>query len=439
MSGATSGILDGLFSDPETAALFSDEESIRAMVAVEAALARAQARVGLIPADAAERITAAAASFEPDLEDLRAGTEITGVPTVALVDQLRAHVGGEAAAYVHWGATSQDIIDTGLVLRLARLSNHMAGRLGDIIGTLADTARRHADTVMAARTRSQQALPTTFGLKAANWLAPLARHRKRLDQIRPRLLVVQLGAAVGSLAPMGGRGLEIMEAMAEDLGLGPATPWHTQRDGLVEFANWLAMVTVSLGKIGQDIMLMSYSEVGEAKDGGGGGGSSTMPQKANPIAAETLVALARLNAGLIGNIHQAALQEHERGGPGWQLEWLTLPRMAVACGAALRHAARLAGDLAVDPERMRANLDSSNGLIMAEAACFALAEHMPRPEAQALVKQACGEAARAGRNLFEVLKHRCDAPVDWQAVSDPANYLGEADALIRRILNEAGV
>ncbi len=164
-----------------------------------------------------------------------------------------------------------------------------------------------------------------------------------------------------------------------------------------------------------------------------------MPQKANPIAAETLVALARLNAGLIGNIHQAALQEHERGGPGWQLEWLTLPRMAGACGAALRHAARLAGDLAVDPERMRANLDSSNGLIMAEAASFALAEHMPRPEAQALVKQACGEAARTGRNLFEVLKDKTDAPVDWQSVSDPANYLGEADALIRRILREAGV
>jgi 3-carboxy-cis,cis-muconate cycloisomerase len=228
-----------------------------------------------------------------------------------------------------------------------------------------------------------------------------------------------------------------MEALAAELGLAaPAGPWHAQRDGLAELAGWFALVTGSLGKTGQDLMLLAQSEVAEIR-AGEGGGSSTMPQKANPVGPELLVTLARLNAGLLGTVHQAALQEHERGGPGWTLEWLTLPQMAVATGTALRHALALAGSLRVDAARMRRNLDADHGLILAEAASFALAGHMPRSEAQALVKRACAAARDRDRPLIEVLRGLSDAPVDWDRLRDPANALGAVDELIDRILAEA--
>jgi len=230
------------------------------------------------------------------------------------------------------------------------------------------------------------------------------------------------------------RGVEVMEALGAELDLAvPAAPWHARRDSLAEFAGWLSLVTGSLGKMAQDLILLAQSEVAEVRPGAGGG-SSTMPQKSNPVACEVMVTLARSNATLLSAMHQAAIQEHERGSPGWQLEWLTLPQMAVAAGAALNHAIAVIETLEVDAARMRANLDASNGLILAEAASFALSAHMPRAEAQALVKLACGEVAESGRPLMEILAGRTDAPVDWEAVADPANYLGAATALIDRLL-----
>ena len=427
-----------LLSDAELVARFDDAAQIRAMLEVEAALALAEAKAGVIPDAAAKHIAKVARKLEIDPAALAAGTAKDGIPVPALVEELRRAVGEDSAPYVHWGATSQDIIDTGLVLRLRAALDIQASRLDALIAALADQAEAHRGTVMAARTRAQQATPTTFGLKIAAWLAPLIRHRKRLGEIRPRLLTVQFGGASGTLAALGDKGVRVMEALAAELDLAvPPLPWHTQRDGLAELAGWLSMVSASLGKIGGDLVLLAQSEVGEVR-AGQAGGSSTMPQKANPVGAETLVALARFNAGLLAAVHQAVPQAQERDGVGWTLEWLTLPQMAVATGAALRNARTLIESLEVDAARMRGNLEAGNGLILAEAASFALAAHMPRPEAQALVKAACAEAAASGRHLMDVLEARTDAPVDWQALRDPAAYLGDADALIDRVLKRAG-
>ena len=435
-----SQILGPLLSDPEVAAAFSDAETVRAMIRVEVALARAEARLGVIPAAAAEAISRAGAGFAADLGAMGASTEKSGVATIALVEQFRQTIGGEAAAWLHWGATSQDIIDTALVIRLAPLLDHVDARLAALVAGLAGLADRHRGTVLAARTRFQQALPTSFGLKAAGWLLPLLRHRRRLEELRPRLLTVQFGGAAGTLAALGGDGAAVMDALADELGLVRATaPWHAQRDGVAELAGWLSLVTGSLGKFGQDMILMAQTEVGEVRESAasGRGGSSTLPQKANPVAGEVLVTAARMNATLVSAVHQGQIQEHERGGPGWQLEWLALPQMLACTGAALRQAGGLVERLEVSAERMAANLASQNGLLLAEAASFALAAHMPRPDAQALVKQACATVMAEGLPLVEVLRGRTDAPVDWVALADPANYLGANDQLIDRVLAEA--
>ncbi len=429
-----SALYGGLFSDREIAALLDDRARLRAMLDVEAALARVQGQLGVIPPAAAARIAEIAEALEIDPAALAPGTASAGVPTPALVAALRAAVGTAAAPYVHWGATSQDIMDTGLVLRLRDLLDKFDQRLAGVIQSLAALAEAHRGTVMAARTRAQQALPTTFGLKAAGWLAPLARHRERLAQLRPRLLVVQLGGAAGTLAALGTRGIEVMEALAGALDLAvPPAPWHAQRDGFAELAAWFALVTGGLGKIGEDLVLLAQSEVGEATPRGGGS-SSTLPQKTNPVVAEALVTLARFNAGLLAPATEALVQAQERGGAAWSLEWLTLPQMAAATGAALRLAAEALDGLVVDEARMAANLEASQGLILAEAASFALAEHMPRPEAQALVQAACAEAAQSGRHLMDVLAEKTPAPLDWAALRDPAGYLGTADRLVDRVL-----
>ncbi len=426
-------IQGGLFSDPEIAPLFADEMVVDAMVRVEVALANVQAAMGLIPKEAAAKIEKAAAVFQPDYPEIAASTEESGVPIIALVKQLRK-AAGDGGPYVHWGATSQDIIDTGLILRLKETLVVIDRRLELVSGRLADLADTHRQTVMLGRTRSQQAIPTTFGLKAAGWLDGLMSAADNLKDLRPRLLRVQFGGAVGTLAALGGQGPAVADKLAGALELLPAiAPWHTNRTSLVAFADALSLVTGCLGKIGQDMVMLSQTEVAEVQQSGGGG-SSTMPQKSNPVRAETLVALARMNAGLVGNMHQAQLQEHERGGPGWQLEELTLPQMVVSCGAALRQMEKLLTGLNVNSDRMARNLAAANGLVLAEAATFALAAHMDRSSAQALVKTAVGDVLNTGQNLMDILKTKTDAPVDWPALAAPANYVGSSEAIISRVL-----
>ena len=431
-----SRLYGALLSDAEIAALLDDGAQLRAMLAVEAALAEAEGACGVIPQSAAQSIAQVARTLTIDPDDLAEATARDGIPVPGLVAALRRAVGGEAASFVHWGATTQDVMDSGLVLRLRAILDSLDGRLERLCGRLAERAGAERDTVMAARTRGQQATPTTLGLKLAGWRAPLQRHRQRLKNLRPRLERLSFGGASGTLAALGDKALAVEAALAERLDLAiPPLPWHSQRDGLAELAGWLALVTGSLGKIAGDVRLLSHNEIGELREGSGGG-SSTMPQKANPVRSEAVLALARLNAGLAGQMHLAVLHEQERDGAAWQQEWLLLPQMLLACGAALTHTNAVIEDLQVDPARMRANLEAANGLVLAEAASFALSRHMPREEAQALVKQACKEVAASGRHLMDVLAELSDAPVDWSALRDPASYTGMSAELIERALND---
>ncbi len=439
-----SAILGPLLSDPELAALLDDRAQIRAMLAFEAALARAEARVGVIPAAAAEAIGEVAETLEIDPAVLAEGTARDGIPVPALVAALRravgaGAVGAAAAPYVHWGATTQDAMDTGLVLRLERALDIMEDRLDLLAGRLAELADAERHTPMLARTRGQQATPTCFGLKAAGWLAPLQRHLDRLEELAERFGVLSFGGAAGNLSALGGNGPAVEAALAAELDLAvPAMPWHSQRDSVIELGCWLGLVAGSLGKMAGDILLLCQNEVGELRETGEGGGSSTLPQKQNPVRAEAVAALARHAAGLAGQLQQAAFHNHERDGVAWQLEWLVLPQLVMATGAALRQALELLDGLEIDRARMRANIEATDGLAFAEAASFALAAHMPRPEAQALVKAACRTVLDEGGQLIELLAETCDAPVDWEALSDPESQLGAAEAFIDRVLEPRG-
>lgn len=435
-----SALFGPLLSDPELAALLDDRAQLRAMLEVEAALARAEGRCGVIPEDAAARIAAVAESLELDPAALAEGTARDGIPVPALVAALRQAVaqqqGGEAAQYVHWGATTQDVMDTGLVLRLQEALGILEDRLDGLAGRLAELAAAERATVMLARTRGQQATPTSFGLKAAGWLAPLQRHLERLEDFEERFGVVSFGGASGNLSALGEDGLAVEAALAEALELAiPAMPWHSQRDGLIEYGNWLGLVAGSLGKLAGDILLLCQNEVGELREGSGGS-SSTLPQKQNPVRSEAILSLTRHAAGLCGQLQAAAFHNHERDGVAWQLEWLVLPQLVVATGAALNQALDLVEGLEIDRQRMRANIEATDGLALAEAASFALSEVMPRPEAQALVKAACRDVLAGDGHLIDLLAERSDAPVDWDALRDPAAQLGAADAFIDRVLGE---
>src|SRR5262245_31167566 len=385
-----SRIFGSLFGDSEINELLTDEAYVRTLVEVETALARAEARIGVIPQAAADQISNAANPNKIDLESLAKGTARSGFPIIALIQEIRKTVGGEAASYVHWGATTQDIMDTACVLQLRAAIKLYKERLKELARHLSELSHRHRVTVLAGRTHGQQALPISFGLKVAMWLAPLIRHAERLDQISPRLLVVQFGAAAGTLAALSDKGLAVMHGLADELRLGaPVMPWHAQRDNLVEFAGWLSLLTGSLGKMAQDIILLAQTEVGEVSESEeeGRGGSSTMPQKSNPITSEVILAAARTNASLLSGSHQAQIQEHERATHGWQVEWLTLPQMILLTGGALKHALYLAKNLQIDEGKMRENIKRADDVILAEAAVFALAKAMPRGKADELVKR----------------------------------------------------
>jgi 3-carboxy-cis,cis-muconate cycloisomerase len=437
-----SRIFGPLFTDDEISSLLSDDAFVRALVEVEVALALAEARAGVIPEKAAAQISKLIAE-KIDAATLAKGTVRSGFPIIALVQEARKQVGKDAAPFVHWGTTTQDIMDTACVLQLRAVTIILRSRLGEIARHLSQLGDSHRNTVLAGRTHGQQALPITFGLKVANWIAPLVRHVERLAQILPRLLVVQFGGAAGTLAALGDKGLRVTDELARELNLGvPAMPWHAQRDSFVEFAGWLSLVTGTLGKMAQDIILLAQTEVGEvAESAQEGRGSSTMPQKSNPITSELVLAAARANASLLSAMHHAQIQEHERATHGWQMEWLTLPQMVLLTGGALRHSLYLAENLQVDAAAMRTNIARAHDVVLAEAAVFALANTMPRPTAEELVKKACAIASSENTPLIEVVKKLANTSpnkgeVDWQALADPKNYLGETEKSINRVLQE---
>ena len=436
----SSDLFSRLFRDDEVAALFADERFIDCAVEVETALATVQGKLGVIPPEAAKKIIKGKLAFKADMEKLQRGVDHAGIPMIELVRQLREQVGEDAGSFVHWGATSQDIMDTALVLQIREALRLLEGNLQRLIQSLARLADQHRTTLMAGRTHSQQALPIPFGLKIAGWMAPLLRHRDRLAEIRPRLLVLQFGGAAGTLASLKESGFRVQEALAQELKLGlPLTPWHTQRDSLAELAGWLSLVTASLAKMAQDVILMAQSEVGELRESADAsrGGSSTMPQKSNPMSCEVIIAAARTNASLLSALHHSMIQEHERATHGWQMEWLNLPRMVLLTAAALNKALFLGENLIVDTKRMQANVKASHGLMLAEALNFALTPTMGRVKARQLVQAACEVARDEKRHLVDVVRERTSADIDWDFLKDEAAYFGSSELFIARVLQDA--
>ncbi len=345
----TSALLSALAGDATIEAFFSEGSEIEAMLAFETALAGAEADVGIVSPEAAAAITAACNGFRPPLDALRAGMAKDGVVGPSFVALLRKAVAEPHGQWLHFGATSQDLVDTGLVLRLKPVIAELSARLAGLIGTLERLKTTEGAIALMAQTRMQRALPFTARDKIDTWLRPLERDRARLAEIAPRLLVVQFGGPVGTRSGLSGKGDLVVQKLAERLGLSAAPSWHTARDSIAEWGSWLALVTGTLGKLGADVALMAQNEVA-AVHIAGGGGSSAMPHKSNPVAAEVLVALARFNAGLVGTLHQALVHENERSGAAWTLEWLVLPQMAITAGAALRHAGQLVEALRFLPD-----------------------------------------------------------------------------------------
>jgi 3-carboxy-cis,cis-muconate cycloisomerase len=442
---ADSEVFGDLFGTAAMRELFADRHRFQAMLDVEAALARAQARLGIVPAAAAEAIARAARAEALDLKALGERTRLVGYPVVALVKALEQAAGEEGAGWVHWGATTQDIMDTGLVLQMRRGLALVEAALLDLARALAARAERHRGDVMAGRTHLQHALPITFGYKCAVWLAPVLDHVERLRQLRPRVEVVQLGGAVGTLAALGDQGRAVAEALAAELGLGvPDAPWHAARERVAEVAAFLGLVTGTLAKLATDVILLMQTELGEVAEPHqkGRGGSSTMPQKRNPIASEYVIAAARGVQALVPQMLGAMAGDQERASGPWQSELIALPQIFVLSSGALAHAIFIAEGMVVDTARMRRNLEATHGMISAEAVMMALGPKTGRGAAHHLVEEACAKALAEDRPLAEILAAdaRVAAHLDDAALRRllaPENYLGEADAVIARVLARA--
>ena len=433
--------LQHLWSTDELRAIFSEENRVQQWLDFEAALAEAQAELGIIPAAAAARIRAQAAVANIDIAAMSAEIRRIKHSLVPALKQLQAHCGPDHGEWLHYGATTQDVVDTGVALQLKQAHAVFMRDLAAIGRELARLAQSHRDTPMAGRTHLQHALPITFGYKAAVWLLMLRRHRERLAQLRPRVLIGQFGGAAGTLASLGDQGLAVHGALMRELGLGAApVTWHVARDGLAETVQFLALVCGSLGKIAVDIMLMMTNELGEAFEPfvKGRGASSTMPQKRNPISCELMWAASKTVRQHAGLALDAMLQDFERATGPWHIEWSAVPEAFVLTAGSLRQARFMLGGLEVDAPRMARNLDLSGGLIVAEAVMMGLAPHIGRQTAHDVVYDACRAAATSRRRLADVLRE--DARVaqrlgadQIERLCDPAHYLGAAPQMVDRM------
>jgi len=438
-------LLDPLFRSQAVEKVFSNRATLQAMLDFEAALARAEARAGFIPTSAAPAIEAKCRAELFDMTVLARAAANAGNLAIPLVKQLTLLVGRkekEAARYVHWGATSQDAIDTGRVLQLRQALTLVSSELDLFAVALGELVHKNRTTLVAARTWMQQALPTTFGLKVAGWLDAIDRHRTRLSETEERCLVLQFGGAVGTAAALGARGLDVSTNLAKELQLPlPDIPWHSHRDRMAEIATTLGLCCGTLGKIARDISLHTQTEVGEVFEPStdGRGGSSSMPHKRNPVTCAVVLSAAVRVPPLVSTMLAAMVQEQERGLGGWQAEWETLPDIVRLTAGALHHLTTTVSDLEIDPERMRQNLDVTHGLIFAEAVTMALAEKMPRSDAHELLQLASKRALSERRELRSVLSQDVIlkaslSEAELERLFTPANYLGVADQFIDRVL-----
>lgn len=415
-----------LLCDAEIAAQFSDKTELRNLVRVESTLARVQGELGIIPAASAAAIQQALEGLDIAANQLAQGTAGAGLPVPSLVEALRAQMQQtEHAQYIHWGATSQDIMDTGLVLRLGEVCRIIESRMTRLLRRLAQQAETHAKLPMAARTRAQIATPSSFGSVLAAWGIPLLSQLEGLAQLEPRLLRVSLSGASGNSAALGARADEQRAALAAELGIENSEfSWHGDRTRLSEFTSLCSRVGASLARIGEDYIHATRPEVNEIELSSGGG-SSTMPQKNNPVVAETLVSLFHVGAAMDGLMRQAMVHRQQRDGVAWSLEWHALPQICAATARALTLAFDLVDALQPNAGRMLALLEGESGLVYAEAVSFELARLMPRPEAQAEVKELCSRAIAQKVTLSQLVTRRYP-DIDWSAILTPEAQLGDA-------------
>jgi 3-carboxy-cis,cis-muconate cycloisomerase len=434
-----------MLSSAAMRAICDDAATLQNMLDFEAALARAEAAVGVIPASAAGPITKACRAESFDLAALAEAATRAGNLAIPLVKALTANVAkadAEASRYVHWGATSQDVIDTGAMLALRAGIDALLADLDRAIAGFAKLAHQHRHTPVVARTWLQHALPMPFGLKLAEYAAALHRSKLRLRRLRSEGLALQFGGAAGTLAALGDNGLTVAEGLAKELGLPlPDAPWHTHRDRIAEAASVFAIIAGTCGKIARDISLMMQTDVGEAFEpsGEGRGGSSTMPHKRNPVAAASALAAATMAPNLAATIFAAQVQDHERSAGPWHAEWPTLPTLMLLTSGGLVAIVDIAEGLEIDPARMRVNLDATHGLIMAEAVTFALAEKIGKSDAHHLIEAASKKAVKDNKHLRDVLieDSKVTAQLDVQKIAEllePMAYQGASQALIDRLL-----
>lgn len=438
-------LFESLFYKAEVNKLFSAEAYLSAMLRFEAALAQAQAEQGMIPKTAADSITRCCTLDYIDIPSLIPAIGLAGNPNIPLVKQLTAAVkkiDAEASKYVHLGATSQDVIDTALMLQIKAALILIQKDLHQLLNQLDQLAETHRHSIMAGRSFLQHARPITFGYKVAIWMDGLIRSIQRIEQVLQHNLVLQFGGAVGTLAGFGDKALPIASSLAQKLDLTlPPISWHTQRDRLVEVASTLGILTGNLGKIAKDISLLMQTEVAEVFEpsGVGKGGSSTMPHKRNPVGCVAILAAAQRSPGLLSTLFQSLPQDHERATGLWHAEWLPLIELCKITAGALQQALNLTNGLEVDTQRMLRNLELTNGLIYAENVSLALAEKIGKAAAHEHVEGLCKQVVQTGVHLKMLVsadsivgKHLSDSDIDH--LFDPANALGDCDRLIDAVL-----
>jgi len=441
-SAIDSEIFRHIFTTEPMRRIFSDEARVQYYLDIEAALATVQARLGIIPQKAADEICRHCAVEQYDMAKLKTQTERIGYPVLPVVQQLVALCKDGLGEWCHWGATTQDITDTATVLQIRDALKLIEDDLNAIGDSLADLAKRHRDTPMAARSNLQQAVPITFGYKMAVILAGIERHKERLKQMRPRVLVGEFGGAAGNLSSLGTRGLEVQQALMKELGLGqPEIAWHTMHDRFAEVGCFLGLVTGTVNKVATDVKLMMQTEVEEVFEPfhQGRGSSSTMPQKRNPISTLYITATTAMVRQHVAALLNAMDQDHERATGNWEIEWIAMPEIFCLAAGALAQGRFLIGGLQVNPEKMRANLDVTRGLIVSEAVMMGLGPHLGRQRAHDLVYDICRKVIETGRNFLDLLAEDPEiskhvARPELAKLVDPANYLGLCGKMVDRVL-----
>jgi 3-carboxy-cis,cis-muconate cycloisomerase len=441
-----SEVFRDIFATPAMRQVWSDENRVQKYLDFEAALAKAQGKLGIIPKEAAAEIVKHCDGKLIDMAKLKQATERIGYPVLPVVQQLVALCKDGLGEWSHWGATTQDITDTATVLQIAEALDIIEQDVGAICNALAGLAKKYRDTPMAGRSNLQQAVPITFGYKMATLLAGFERHKQRLKELRPRVLVGEFGGAAGTLSSLGKDGLRVQDELMKELKLGqPAISWHTVRDTIAEVGCFLGLVTGSCGKIAFDVKLLMQTEIEEVYEPfhQGRGSSSTMPQKRNPISSVYITAQTAMVKQLVAALLEAMVEDHERSTGPWEIEWIALPEIFMLSAGALAQTRFVLEDLQVNETKMRDNLDITKGLIMSEAVMMGLGAAMGRNRAHDVVYDICREVAKTGKPLVELLA--ADKEISKHAdrktlekLVDPANYLGVAGEMVDRVLKMRG-